>query len=165
MSLPRYVLPPLHHHRVYQLLGLDQGMITTNKNITQCKKKTLWHKTRLQRHFWILLEMTTRTLKWTTSLIATYRCFEEIILVTHCYNEQKEYPISRMECRWIIFLQVSYLIVDEADNDMDMEKVVIVLTSSFCARTWRLGLGEIGPEDPNFKIKTCTLGFWWEIEF
>ena len=22
-----------------------------------------------------------------------------------------------------------------------------------------LGLGEIGPENPNFKIKTCTLGF------
>ena len=22
-----------------------------------------------------------------------------------------------------------------------------------------IGLGEIGPEDPNFKIKTCTLGF------
>ena len=146
MSLPRYVLPPLHHHRVYQLLGLDQGMITTNKNITQCKKKTLWHKTRLQRHFWILSEMTTRTLKWTTSSIATYRCFEEIILVTHCYNESKKYLISRMECRWIMYLKVSYLIVDEADNDMDMEKVVIVLTSSFCARTWRLKMF-VSPQD------------------
>ena len=30
---------------------------------------------------------------------------------------------------------------------------------------WSVGLGEIGPEDPNFKIKTCTLGFWCEIEF
>ena len=28
-----------------------------------------------------------------------------------------------------------------------------------------LGLGEIGPEDPNFKIKTCAVGFEWEIEF
>ena len=28
-----------------------------------------------------------------------------------------------------------------------------------------LGLGEIGPEDPNFKIKTCILGFWREIKF
>ena len=24
---------------------------------------------------------------------------------------------------------------------------------------WTLGLGEIGPEDPNFRIKSCTLGF------
>ena len=24
---------------------------------------------------------------------------------------------------------------------------------------WTLGLGEIGPEDPNFKIKTWALGF------
>ena len=28
-----------------------------------------------------------------------------------------------------------------------------------------LGLGEIGLKDPNFKIKTCTLGFPQEIEF
>ena len=32
-------------------------------------------------------------------------------------------------------------------------------------RGFTVGLGEIGHEDRNFKIKTCTLGFWWEIEF
>ena len=26
-------------------------------------------------------------------------------------------------------------------------------------RACTLGLGEIGPEDPNFKIKTCAVGF------
>ena len=31
--------------------------------------------------------------------------------------------------------------------------------SSINSRTCLVGLGEIGPEDPNFKIKTCTLRF------
>ena len=35
-----------------------------------------------------------------------------------------------------------------------------LISLRFFAR-YTLGLGEIGPKDPNFKIKICLLGFWW----
>ena len=46
--------------------------------------------------------------------------------------------------------------------NMEYEYRTTVLTNyvlcCLCAH-WALGLGEIGPEDPNFKIKTWALGF------
>ena len=37
------------------------------------------------------------------------------------------------------------------------------LDLSFCMLHFILGLVQIGPEDPNLKIKTCTLGFSWKL--
>ena len=54
---------------------------------------------------------------------------------------------------------------DDAAADDDDFDAHMIKRLKIALALYIIGLGEIGPEDPNFKIKTWALGFWWEIEF